>query len=496
MTTMSTINGKGTKHRMEQQRRHFKQRWMTLSAWWCLIIVIMVISILVVIVYNTYIFTATTTTTAVITATTKQSSTKQYASYKEEQLHVHFVAHDIHHHNDDNDHRDDDNDEIMSADRKQAAPSTCLTEECIQQVASSMARAFPRRTNSSTWCHHGHNNDDDDDDNGGATTKESGLILIKVTKAASSTSAGVALRIARRNHCNAVQWKHRFAHEIHYQPNRTFLFSIVREPAARAVSTTFFHILSRQKADLIITDAMVLQQLQTRTHHHYGATSAGQGGFQLRYLYPPGPLDEYSAWNPDRPEQVVNATRVREHVRETMDAYDFIMVPERMDESLVALALLLQIDVADVLVTSSKVAGTSQYHLLHPNRSTFHCLATRPSHVSPVVARFLQSKHWRAMNYGDYVLYEAVRQSLDRTIRETIGMVPFQTALQRYRTLKQLEQTYCAPHVQFPCSNGGVPQLEVAKENCYLYYYDFGCGYPCIDDIVGQYDNGTLSIQS
>jgi hypothetical protein len=424
--------------------------------------------------------------------TNKSSTSLDYASYVEEQLHRNFGP--------PSKKEDDDNDDKFYTHNanEDASSTTCLTDECIQRVASTMARAFPIHTNKSSWCRTtssstiSHDSIDDGDD-----VLESGMILIKVTKAASSTSAGVAIRIATRHACSNIQWRHRLANEVQYIPQKTFLFTTVREPASRAVSTIFFHTLSRQKSgqEFVITDNIVLQQLQTLTHNHYGATSAGQGGFQLRYTYPYGSIAEHSAWTPIRPEQVMNATNIIENVRKTIAAYDFIIIPERMDESLVAMALLLQIDVGDVLVTSSKVAGTSQYHLLHPNKRTYYCLSTRQSYVTPVVERFLQSNQWRAMNYGDYVLYEVAKQSLNRTIYDTIGIGIFQAALQRYRILKQLEQEHCAPNVQFPCSNEGVPQLNIAKENCYLYYYDFGCGYPCIDSIIQQYDNGT-SVES
>lgn len=411
----------------------------------------------------------------------------EYASYIEEHLHRNFG-----HPNENDEKIYIQNLKVDSSSTLLTTATTCFTDDCIQQIASTMARAFPIRKNKSSWCRSGttataYNNDGDGD-------LESGIILIKVTKAASSTSAGVAIRIATRNSCTNIQWKHRLANEVPYIPQKTFLFTTVRDPASRAVSTIFFHKLSRQSSgdQFVITDEIVLQQLQNLTHNHYGATSAGQGGFQLRYIYPYGTIPEYSAWKPTQPDQIMNASNIIENVRKTMDAYDFIIVPERMDESLVAMSFLLKIDVSDVLVTSSKVAGTSQYHLLHPNKRTYYCLSTRQSYVTPVVASFLHSNRWRAMNFGDYILYEAARQSLDRTIHDTIGIVPFQIALQRYRTLKQLEETHCAPNVQFPCSNDGKPQLKVAKENCYLFYYDFGCGYPCIDTIIQQYDNGTL----
>jgi hypothetical protein len=476
---------------VSEQRKRTKRRFGTILGTFCGLLWITLM-----ILYG-YINLLTFNISTVRSSTTKTSSSSfNDVSYVEEQLHRNFGPTDNKYNNKKNTNReDDDNNESFYTNnlRQGDAAETCLTDECIQQVASTIARAFPVRTDKSSWCRNSY----DDHEENGDEMLESGIILIKVTKAASSTSAGVAIRIATRHNCSNIQWRHRLANEVQYIPTKTFLMTTIREPASRAVSTIFFHTLSRQKSGpkFVITDNMVLQQLQTLTHNHYGAISAGQGGFQLRYIYPHGHITEYSAWTPIRPGRVVNASTVIENVRKTIETYDFILLPERMDESLVAMALLLQIDVGDVLVTSSKVAGTSQYHLLHPNKRTFHCLATRSSYVTPVVARFLQSNQWRAMNYGDYVLYEVVQQSLDRTIHDTIGLERFQAALQRYRTLKQLEQVHCAPHVQFPCSNDGVPQLNVAKENCYLFYFDFGCGYPCIDNIIQQYDSG-MSLES
>jgi hypothetical protein len=355
----------------------------------------------------------------------------------------------------------------------------CVSESCIEQTASLIARAFPIRTNKSSWCN--SNNVDDEDE-------ESGIILVKVPKGASSTSAGVAIRIASRHSCSNVQWQHRLATDIapRYLPSASFLFTTVREPASRAVSTIFFHIISRHNDT---SDQFLIRQLNTQSDHHFGAVSNGQGGFQLRYISLEAiPAD--SAWISNQPDLVLNPKAIVDNVQKTMLSYDFVIVPERMDESLVAMALLLNIDVGDVLVSSSKVAGTSQYRLLHPNKTTFTCISLPKSFVSPKVSDYLHSNKWRAMNYGDYLLYETARQSLDLTIYNVIGYEVFIAALQKYRALQKLEREYCSPHVQFPCSNDGQPQLKKAKLNCYLYYYDFGCGYPCIDNIINEYNEG------
>lgn len=103
--------------------------------------------------------------------------------------------------------------------------------------------------------------------------------------------------------------------------------------------------------------------------------------------------------------------------------------------------------------------------------------------MSPAIQTFLDSDEWRAANYGDYLFYEAANQSLDQTI-EMLGRKRFDAALAEFRRLKEREQTLCAPHVNFPCSDSGQPQPELARKNCYLRNYDFGCGYPCIDHML------------
>lgn len=363
------------------------------------------------------------------------------------------------------------------------ASKGCLDDECIQQTAATIARAFPIRRDKSTWCIPA----DIDNKQQQQQQQYKGILLTKVPKGASSTSAGVAIRIAARHSCTALEWKHRNATEFYkaYLPDQSFLFTTIRDPAARAISTIFFHhVISRFNVTAI--NSLIMHHLKWGVHPHSGAISAGQGGFQLRYLSL-NSIAEGSAWTKKTPERVRNPDAVVNNVRNVIHTYDFLIVPERMDESLTAMALVMGVDVGDVLVTSSKVAG-SRYRLLHPTHTTFECVPTIKSFFSRRVRTFLQSARWRAMNYGDYLLHEAASQSLDLTVEQVIGRVRFDAALARYKTLKRLEQKQCAPKVKFPCSDKGQPQLQLAQENCYLFYYDFGCGYQCIDKLIDEHD--------
>lgn len=385
----------------------------------------------------------------------------------------------------------------------------CLTDDCIRRIANRLARAFPPRHDKSSWCHPAAQQRQPN-----KNVKFDGLLLTKVPKGASSTSAGVVLRLAHRHHCaNAPHWQHRLAAEYaasrqqqtesssgrnnnNTSSTRSFLLTTVRDPAQRALSTLFFHVVSRTPHQQAATsDVFLMQQLQTSNHSHYGAVAPATSGFQLRYAML---LEEdaattataTTAWNPSDPERVQDPAKIAALVRHVLDSYDFILVPERMDESLVCLALTLQVDVGDVLVASSKVAGSngSSFHLLHPKRDQFECVPTVRGFASAAVRAFLAGPRWRALNYGDYLLHAAANASLDRTIAQynnnnNNGSNLFDAALARYRHLQTLERQRCpAPH--FPCSAAGEPQIELAAQDCYLRHYDFGCGYPCIDALL------------
>jgi hypothetical protein len=280
----------------------------------------------------------------------------------------------------------------------------------------------------------------------------------------------------------------------------SFIFTTVRDPSARAVSSIFFHAISRlespndttavslseatrpESAAGSIHDALILKELRTNTGVHYGAASAGQGGFQLRYTSFDS-IPEYSAWSEDKPVHVHGPEQVESRVRRVLAGYNFVIVTERMEESLVCLALLIGADVGTVLVTSSKVAGSRYHFTRRAGSSQPECLPTVKSFVSDRVRSYLDSDDWKARNYGDYLLWQAANASLDLTI-EAIGRDRFQAALDEYRRLRELEERLCAPHALFPCSDEGKPQTHLSKSSCYLRNYDFGCGYKCIDQML------------
>ena len=93
------------------------------------------------------------------------------------------------------------------------------------------------------------------------------------------------------------------------------------------------------------------------THHQFGSVSPGQGGFQLQYLAMDTP-EEYSVWNPKRPTEVSRLDLVHQIVKDIMNDYDFLILVERYDESLVAMQLLLGLETSDILYLPSRHAGS------------------------------------------------------------------------------------------------------------------------------------------
>jgi hypothetical protein len=352
-----------------------------------------------------------------------------------------------------------------------ASDSILQAPHRIQQVGAGFARPCFRRDKKS-WCTiepYVLSNGTDYE-----FVEPEGLYYVKVPKTASSTVAGVIDRIAHNNgDCNFYD-KHLNQGAGHYYGNRnrkrSFLLASVRDPASRAISRVFFHQVSRLGLDP--TDENLLEWLNT-TDSIYGSVSSGQGGFQMNYMTL-NPIEPWSAFKWSNSTHVNKPKRVEKNVQQIIKAYDFLVVVERMDESLVALAMLFGVQIGDIVTLDTKVQGM---YALEANR----CFKIVKSHVSPRVKEYLSSEVWYAQNYGDYLLHAAASASLDKTI-DALGRSRFEAELDRFRKLKVMANEECASQGS-RCSEDGVPMdKKEREENCYKI--DEGCGYHCIDKIV------------
>jgi hypothetical protein len=146
-----------------------------------------------------------------------------------------------------------------------APQPVCLRPGCLVDMGRSLARAYPERQKES-WCIPTESRGENSFQDG----LWQGLLLVKVPKAASSTSAGLALRLANRTQC-AAQWEHREGWNYRNRSLQSFLFGSVRMPAARCLSSVWFFMLA--PLGIEPTDMNIIRSL----HTHRGGKTKGKG---------------------------------------------------------------------------------------------------------------------------------------------------------------------------------------------------------------------------
>lgn len=175
----------------------------------------------------------------------------------------------------------------------------------------------------------------------GKSPATEGFLFVKSPKTGSSTGAGINLRIAsnvaqKQQVNNMTICKNRFHHGTALQrmyqnrnKTRSFLWSIVREPTARVISRFFHFQVARKRVEP--TDENVIDFLKHGRHQH-----------QLEYL---------TLENMRNNDGKAGLTQV-EAVNKILKEYNFLGVTERMDESAVALQMLLGLEMTDVMYIS------------------------------------------------------------------------------------------------------------------------------------------------
>lgn len=392
-------------------------------------------------------------------------------------------------------------------------------DSCIEHLAASIGRVWPHKS-IDAWCFPSSSSSSETSKSKTATAKSSsptttmakqrstggGLILIKVPKSASSTAAAVVLRIHDLHQCHPVSWEHgRAADKMmtmnattteavaagvfsttnnalqrHYTNNR-FLLAPVRTPESRALSSVYF--------------------FQVSFHRFKNNNKRSPAdNFILKHVAQTKPnfiTDYMRLGDVDNNNNANTTLGLQQYVREIMDAYDFMMVADRMDESLVVLSLLTDLPVTTVLTMSSKQAAGKNNSWYYTGK---RCVSLSPPMPTAAVVTYFSSDEWKWTHAADRLLYAAANRSLDQTIAALGGSggggggdsssSAFQSALTEYRRLQMLVHDACQNETYFPCSSdssgetgGGTPQLELAAQSCYVR--DFGCGYPCIDRVLG-----------
>lgn len=355
-----------------------------------------------------------------------------------------------------------------------------------------------------------------------------GLLFQRPTKVGSTTMTNIVLRLVHNRADVEVQklrtstnttsdrkinelWKnpphckHRAMHgrsiDLEYSKRnkkKSFLFSLVREPTKRAISEYFHFVVTysqqeptdRNFAKYVIRKgssnfaihqltfepkllfAMAAQYevfLKNFTEHHKNQT-------HTPLLTRPW-TDEYMS-----KAKVSNAIDYSEIVQKILDDYDFIAVTERMDESLVAMKLLLGLSVEEILYAKkSRSAGSFSNGI-----ETRPCMYLIPSFLTTHMKDFFytpgKNQQWLEFSRGDALLHKAASASLDRTIDEVFGRERFRRELAEFQNALAYAQAICASEpdlVLSMCDEGG---NRVRKTTCYIW--GEGCDHKCLNERV------------
>lgn len=174
----------------------------------------------------------------------------------------------------------------------------------------------------------------------GKTPTREGFLYTKIHKTGSSTASGIHLRIAsniaRRQ--NLEICKNKFRHATARQmklmqrdKTKSFAWSIVRDPTARAISE-FFHLQVARRGIDPLDDNFIKFLNETRALRD----------FELNFL---------AMQHIDKTEDRSHMSNV-DAINRLLNEYDFLGITERMDESTVALQMLLGLEISDVMSVS------------------------------------------------------------------------------------------------------------------------------------------------
>jgi hypothetical protein len=341
------------------------------------------------------------------------------------------------------------------------------------------------------------------------TPAHEGILFQRPMKTGSTTMTGIVLRLAHnrgQKEYGFDKCKHRTNHGTgkafdYFRRDKTksFLFSIIREPQARALSQTFHFDISAGENEP--TDPFLHKRLyQTYNYLHYyddlntrnytdvkhfnamQKEMARQQGFDGMH-----PIREHLAAAAETEESKREYDRVWKQTRkygnnftshnviaDILKDYDLIAIMERMDESLVVLQMLLNLTTKEILYTRARSAGAfSNGYVKKP------CFYILPAFQSPGTKELLASDEWQRQIAPDIEFYKAAHKSLDRTI-DALGREEVEKRLEDLRAGLKLAARHCEGRVRTMCSAGGA-QIKPRNTTCYVF--GEGCDHDCIDEL-------------
>jgi Sulfotransferase family len=268
----------------------------------------------------------------------------------------------------------------------------------------------------------------------------------------------------------------------------SFLWSIVREPTQRYISEFFHFYVSRGQLPKRLRTNDMLGKHGTSLSNRAIADSLSGDNSTLTtstendfvYFLRNGDHanHHYLNWLSTSQYHYKHSNTLN-FSNQIIDDYDFIGISERFDESMVALALLTNTPLRDVLYVSSKNSGGYDDGA-YQNR----CFKIISSFVSPNMQRYLDSDEWQRYVQPEMDLYVAISDSLDLTIDHSIGRARFDGALKKFREVIAVVNERCTQEtIRFPCSTAGERRLD-ADIDC--LWRDLGCGFDCLDRVADE----------
>jgi len=352
-----------------------------------------------------------------------------------------------------------------------------ISNNCLNYHAQQIARAFPLVPRS-RWCV--------PSTEAGQVIKNErgewqGLLLVKVHKAASSTTAGLVYHLYNRTGGCAIQGMHYNTLGIDSpfkptDPNHSFLFAPIRRPSSRDLSHIKYFKLAfhwKRKKNPNWMD------YKNKLHENDLTLSKGFGGYQFNYI---------SHWRNDTDrlvskDRVIHPAKIHNRLYDLFQRYGFFFIAERMEESIVALACVMGLPIRDIVLPSSaKIRGNESYFYKRKNQKCYRL----PNFDTPrKFVEYLESSEYKRETYADQLLYVAANYSLDLTIKHTIGVARFEEALAEYRLLTKRILDYCGERIRGVCHiNQTVTLPEIT-----CYFRDFGCGYQCVNVFFAKKNN-------
>lgn len=324
-----------------------------------------------------------------------------------------------------------------------------------------------------------------------------GFVFVKTYKTGSSTASGINLRIAR-NVAQRLQQrrqlvrqkdddgknmtktfdicKSRFDHAPASKKysklirDKSFLWTVVREPTKRFVSQFFHFMVTRRDYE------PTLQNLRSYINEGYKIHINMVDHHYLNFLS----LSGYQNDNDNNKNPAAPVDDAHVIINKIFNDYGFIAITERMDESAVALSMLLGIPLGDVLYLSAKEHGG--YDDAGGGDLSRTCKVIQPSFLTPEMKLALESHEWQNKVKYDRMLYDVANRSLDITIDQTLGRDAFEKNLKIYKNALAEIRRRCSATTIFPCT-GGIYHGE-NETDC--LWNDSACGMDCIDNVAKE----------